>query len=135
MADVQLSSRATRVEDYLNDKLQNTADLEGLDILLENVQTQQELLKQQVAPILSMIEYLLMRTSSWKQRKISRKVPRPPKHIPPLSYSKLAHSRNNKQTLTVAYSLLLAPKQAMMQSGSLMQISKLCSSSTLQQAM
>ncbi|KAI4273822.1 MAG: hypothetical protein LQ337_004374 [Flavoplaca oasis] len=48
MADVQLSSRATRVEDYLNDKLQTTADLEGLDILLENVQTQQELLKQQL---------------------------------------------------------------------------------------
>ncbi|KAL8844378.1 MAG: hypothetical protein Q9176_001288 [Flavoplaca citrina] len=48
MADIQLSSRATRVEDYLNDKLQTTADLEGLDILLENVQTQQELLKQQL---------------------------------------------------------------------------------------
>ncbi|KAI4270466.1 MAG: hypothetical protein L6R38_007115 [Xanthoria sp. 2 TBL-2021] len=48
MADIQLSSRAARVEDYLNDKLQTTADLEGLDILLENVQTQQELLKQQL---------------------------------------------------------------------------------------
>ncbi|KAL8887000.1 MAG: hypothetical protein Q9215_005367 [Flavoplaca cf. flavocitrina] len=45
---LRLSSRATRVEDYLNDKLQTTADLEGLDILLENVQTQQELLKQQL---------------------------------------------------------------------------------------
>ncbi|KAL8996481.1 MAG: hypothetical protein Q9169_004031 [Polycauliona sp. 2 TL-2023] len=48
MADIQLSSRDTRVEDYLNDKLQTTADLEGLDTLLENVQTQQELLKQQL---------------------------------------------------------------------------------------
>ncbi|KAL8781162.1 MAG: hypothetical protein Q9213_006130 [Squamulea squamosa] len=48
MADVQLSSQATRVEDYLNDKLQTAADLEGLDILLENVQTQQALLKQQL---------------------------------------------------------------------------------------
>ncbi|KAI4222545.1 MAG: hypothetical protein L6R36_006066 [Xanthoria steineri] len=48
MADVQLSLRAARVEDYLNDKLQTTADLEGLDILLENVQTQQDLLKQQL---------------------------------------------------------------------------------------
>ncbi|KAI4111393.1 MAG: hypothetical protein LQ339_000592 [Xanthoria mediterranea] len=48
MADLQLSLRATRVEDYLNDKLQTTADLEGLDILLENVQTQQDLLKQQL---------------------------------------------------------------------------------------
>ncbi|KAL8849798.1 MAG: hypothetical protein Q9221_005214 [Calogaya cf. arnoldii] len=48
MADIQLSLRDTRVEDYLNDKLQTTADLEGLDTLLENVQTQQELLKQQL---------------------------------------------------------------------------------------
>ncbi|KAL8913273.1 MAG: hypothetical protein Q9172_007326 [Xanthocarpia lactea] len=48
MADVQLSSQATRVEDYLNDKLQTAADLESLDILLENVQAQQALLKQQL---------------------------------------------------------------------------------------
>ena len=52
MADVQLSSQATRVEDYLNDKLQTAADLESLDILLENVQAQQALLKQQVAHLL-----------------------------------------------------------------------------------
>lgn len=73
MADIQLSSRAARVEDYLNDKLQTTADLEGLDILLENVQTQQELLKQQVAHVLSMIEYLLICDQAPRSRERSRR--------------------------------------------------------------
>ena len=44
----QLLSRENRVEDYLNDKLQTTADLESLDTLLIDVQKQQELLKRQV---------------------------------------------------------------------------------------
>ena len=38
----------TRLEDYLNDKLQTFADFETLDSLLANVKTQQELLKRQV---------------------------------------------------------------------------------------
>lgn len=41
--------RDVRVEDYLNDKLQNSADLENLDALLANVLQQQTLLKQQVS--------------------------------------------------------------------------------------
>lgn len=45
---VQLASRETRVEDYLNDKLQTKADFGSLDSLLLDVQKQQELLKQQV---------------------------------------------------------------------------------------
>lgn len=40
--------RDIRVEDYLNDKLQTAADLDNLDALLENVQDQQNLLKEQV---------------------------------------------------------------------------------------
>ncbi|KAL8726921.1 MAG: hypothetical protein Q9166_006410 [cf. Caloplaca sp. 2 TL-2023] len=48
MTAVQLSSRDIRVEDYLNDKLQTRADLDGLDKLLEDVKTQQALLKQQL---------------------------------------------------------------------------------------
>lgn len=40
--------RDIRVEDYLNDKLQTSADLENLDALLDNVLQQQTLLKQQV---------------------------------------------------------------------------------------
>lgn len=40
--------RDIRVEDYLNDKLQTTADLDNLDPLLNNVQDQQNLLNEQV---------------------------------------------------------------------------------------
>ena len=36
------------MEDYLNDKLQTTADLRTLDSLLTSVQTQQGLLRKQV---------------------------------------------------------------------------------------
>ena len=38
----------SRVQDYLNDKLQTAADLEGIDALLRDVQRQHELLKKQV---------------------------------------------------------------------------------------
>ncbi|KAI4239026.1 MAG: hypothetical protein L6R40_005612 [Gallowayella cf. fulva] len=48
MTDEHLSPRDARVQDYLNDKLQTTADLASLDSLLENVQIQQALLKQQL---------------------------------------------------------------------------------------
>ena len=38
----------TRVQDYLNDKLQTAADLNNLESLLQNVQQQHELLQEQV---------------------------------------------------------------------------------------
>lgn len=38
----------SRVQDYLDDKLQSAADLDGLDLLLENVKNQQDLLRKQV---------------------------------------------------------------------------------------
>ena len=38
---------SVRVEDYLNDKIQTSADLENIDTLLENVLKQHTLLKQQ----------------------------------------------------------------------------------------
>lgn len=55
-----------RVEDYLNDKLQTAADLDNLDALLENVQQQQNLLKEQVcslnpSPVLN-LPYLMLIT-------------------------------------------------------------------------
>ncbi|KAL2356241.1 TIP-1 family-domain-containing protein [Cryomyces antarcticus] len=40
--------RDTRVEDYLDDKLQAAADLDTLDLLLENVKNQQGLLRKQL---------------------------------------------------------------------------------------
>lgn len=41
--------QSIRVEDYLNDQLQTNADLENLDSLLQNVQKQHTLLKEQVS--------------------------------------------------------------------------------------
>ena len=40
--------RDIRVEDYLNDKLQNSTDLANIDTLLEDVKAQQVLLQNQV---------------------------------------------------------------------------------------
>lgn len=42
------SHERTRVEDYLNDKIQVTPDLESLDSLLANLRVQQELQRKQV---------------------------------------------------------------------------------------
>lgn len=44
----QNEDQAIRVQDYLNDKLQETADLASIDSLLEDVKKQQMLLKKQV---------------------------------------------------------------------------------------
>ena len=38
----------TRLQDYLDDKLQTFADFETLDSLIANVQSQQQLLRKQV---------------------------------------------------------------------------------------
>lgn len=40
----------SRVEDYLNDKIQVSADLENLDSLLSTLRAQQELQRKQVPP-------------------------------------------------------------------------------------
>ncbi len=51
MADLELSRTGdlrTRVEDYLNDKIQTAADLDQVDSLLVRVQEQQDLLRKQV---------------------------------------------------------------------------------------
>ncbi|KAJ5155616.1 hypothetical protein N7492_008419 [Penicillium capsulatum] len=52
------SHERTRVEDYLNDKIQISADLESLDSLLSNLRAQQELQRKQV-PIPLHIPYLI----------------------------------------------------------------------------
>ena len=44
--------REIRVQDYLNDKLQDVSDLAGIDTLLEDVKRQQALLEQQVPALL-----------------------------------------------------------------------------------
>lgn len=45
------SHERTRVEDYLNDKIQVSADLENLDSLLSSLRAQQELQRKQVPPL------------------------------------------------------------------------------------
>lgn len=45
--------QSIRVEDYLNDKLQDSADLASIDILLEDVRKQQVLLREQVGQALT----------------------------------------------------------------------------------
>ena len=43
-----MGNQDSRVEDYLNDKFQAHADLENIDILLQNIRDQQQLLESQV---------------------------------------------------------------------------------------
>ena len=45
------ADQETRLQDYLDDKLQTGADFETLDNLIENLQTQQDLLKKQVSGV------------------------------------------------------------------------------------
>ena len=53
---------SVRVEDYLNDKLQTSADLENIDTLLKNVLEQQTLLKQQACnPFSNALDRQLMK--------------------------------------------------------------------------
>lgn len=55
MAALELSRTGdirTRVEDYLNDKIQTAADLDQVDSLLLRVQEQQDLLRKQVRSFL-----------------------------------------------------------------------------------
>ena len=47
-AQVVDEERDARIEDYLNDKLQNSTDLANIDTLLKDVKAQQVLLQKQV---------------------------------------------------------------------------------------
>jgi hypothetical protein len=51
------SHERTRVEDYLNDKIQVSADLESLDSLLSSLRAQQELQRKQVRPLPTPTDY------------------------------------------------------------------------------
>lgn len=44
----RIQDQDVRVQDFLDDKLQSLADFDTLDSLLDNVKTQQDLLKRQV---------------------------------------------------------------------------------------
>lgn len=88
----------TRVQDYLNDKLQTTADLNNLDSLLQTIQEQHELLRVQVrlssAPSGN---YWLMNQSSKKPVTFSL-MPRTPPTGMTLNYGRRqSSSTNNKK--------------------------------------
>lgn len=59
MSGVAEEERDIRVEDYLNDKLQNSTDLANIDVLLNDVKAQQALLQQQVGTISLCLPYRL----------------------------------------------------------------------------
>ena len=61
--------QAIRVQDYLNDKLQETADLASIDSLLEDVKKQQILLKNQVMGALPLRLPRADHWSSWYKHK------------------------------------------------------------------
>ena len=46
-----IEERDSRVAEWLDDKLQTLADLESLDALLQDVRSQQVLLRDQVSPL------------------------------------------------------------------------------------
>ena len=48
ISDVSLGEEDTRLEDYLNDKIQTRADLASLASLMENVELQKKQLEDQV---------------------------------------------------------------------------------------
>lgn len=57
------SHERTRVEDYLNDKIQVSGDFESLDSLLNSLRAQHELQRKQVLPyllFLSLFPYLFL---------------------------------------------------------------------------
>ena len=68
----------TRVQDYLNDKLQTSSDLDTLDFLIQDVQTQQALLKQQVHHLPYTLSAQLPAHSSYFSSETHAPMSRPP---------------------------------------------------------
>ena len=52
ISDVSLGEEDTRLEDYLNDKIQTRADLASLASLMENVELQKKQLEDQVGSLI-----------------------------------------------------------------------------------
>ena len=88
-----------RVQDYLNDKLQTTADLNNLETLLQNVQQQHELLRAQVRLISIPLKVCSLTKPSSRKPVASSPMPKVPPSSMIHSYRiKPNISTNNKQT-------------------------------------
>jgi hypothetical protein len=59
MSDISLEEGDTRLEDYLNDKIQTRADLASLATLMENVELQKKQLEDQVSSHYYMFYFFL----------------------------------------------------------------------------
>lgn len=59
ISDISLEEGDTRLEDYLNDKIQTRADLASLATLLENVELQKKQLEEQVSSHYYMFYFFL----------------------------------------------------------------------------
>lgn len=93
-----------RVQDYLNDKFQESADLVGIDSLLEDVKNQQKLLRQQVCIALLAVAASTKFYSSRKMRsRPSTMLPWYPKLTRRMSCIDLMLSRLIKPISTVGY--------------------------------
>lgn len=91
---VAQEEREVRVEDYLNDKLQTTADLAGIDALLEDVRRQQGLLDQQVRKVAIVRLLALTCCSCEKHRTLLMTPPKPPKSIQKSFFSRYRRLRH-----------------------------------------
>jgi hypothetical protein len=98
--------RDIRVEDYLNDKLQNSTDLANIDALLEDVKAQQNLLQKQVDfPVISTEAAMsLISTSSKKQKGHLMRALKRRERTPTTFASELRRSSRSKPTSTAVCS-------------------------------
>ena len=99
--------QSLRLQDYLDDKLQTSTDLENLDALLENVSNQQTLLKQQVGLFPGLLWILISSVASSKRlRQLSLKQPRRRMLMRPVCYNKQRSSESSRAILTAVCLLL-----------------------------
>ena len=96
--------QSLRLQDYLDDKLQNSNDLESLNTLLENVTNQQTLLRQQVGLPLHLEFMSISSVVSFKRRKrLFLKQRRPPILIPQIYFNEQRRSGNSRPISTGVY--------------------------------
>lgn len=94
--------RDVRVEDYLNDKLQNTTNLANIDSLLEDVKAQQVLLRQQVCPSTYLPSPMppLTNFSCKRPRRLSMRTPKHLWHTRKISTTVLNNSSRSRTMST-----------------------------------
>jgi hypothetical protein len=106
----------SRLEDYLNDRLQTPADLEGIDRLLVRAKEQQGLLKSQVrtkTSNLSPFTALILPLSSPKPRLLFNRLLKNPSNMKMPFESMRGNLTSSRRTSTYACLLSLSLRRAM----------------------